>query len=71
MRSSIPLLVVAGGTMSLFLSKMTTPTRALSQKKQDMLMMRAEVHLRTKNYNFRMERYALKRFNNEIYTINL
>ena len=36
-----------------------------------LLMMRAEVHLRTKNYNFRMERYALKRFNNEIYTINL
>lgn len=35
MPSSVPLLVLATGAMSLFLSKMATPARALSQKFHD------------------------------------
>lgn len=51
---------------------MATPTRALSQKEQDIqMMLAAEVHLGTKNCNFQMERYVFKRRNDGIYIINL
>ncbi|RYR74489.1 hypothetical protein Ahy_A02g009225 isoform B [Arachis hypogaea] len=44
----------------------------LSQKKQDIqMMLAAEVHLRTKNCDFQMERYVFKYRNGGIYIINI
>lgn len=51
---------------------MATPTRALSQKEQDIqMMLAAEVHLGTKNCNFQMERYVFKRRNDGTRSLSL